>query len=380
MELLSFNQFINEGAYLGQDGLVHLQYADDRNNPAEVLKTADSGKDHFSGTQLSGMRDNDPSMWSWPIFWGLGPDNISPEIDHPGRIKYTMDKLKNGEIADMPSSLNDFIQGSFRKVGITRNFRPDYVVTVGSTAGLVNSMADAITQTLGSDTKIIELPKVVYFDAYDAFDWEEVNRQVDRNGKKTFDKAKSTIYDYVDKEQTPPELKAAIKASTTVDELKRAVAIYGIVWRDIVNAKPAKPFIVRSSGINSGGARSMWKDKYDYETTSFIDAVIDCAVNGSKMLIIDDNKHSGTDMRTIRRNVEEIVAGLDKKGPNADTRFAFYVLYRMPTKDYIDRRGEKHPFISTSQVVQGFAAFLQGGQPVQADDQIEDNLEEPEDK
>jgi hypothetical protein len=98
------------------------------------------------------------------------------------------------------------------------------------------------------------------------------------------------------------------------------------------------------------------------------------------MLIIDDNKHSGTDMRTIRRNVEEIVAGLDKKGPNADTRFAFYVLYRMPTKDYIDRRGEKHPFISTSQIVQGFAAFLQGGQPVQADDQIEDNLEEPEDK
>jgi hypothetical protein len=375
MELLSFNQFINEGAYLGKDGLVHLNIADDRNNPDEVLKTVDSGKDHFKGTLLTGMNDNKPHMWSWPIFWGLGPDNISPEIDHPGRIKYTMDKLKNGEIADMPSSLNDFIKGSFMKVGITRNFRPDYVVTVGSTAGLVNSMANAITQTLGSDVKIIELPKVIYFDAYDAFDWEEVNRQVDRLGKKTFNKAKSLIYEYIDKEQTPPELKAAIKAATTVAELKKAVAVYGIIWRDIVNDKSAKPFIVRSSGITSGGSRSMWKAKYDYETTSFIDAVVNCAGGESKMLIIDDNKHSGTDMRTIRRNIEEIVAGLDEKGPNVDTQFAFYVLYRMPTKEYADRRGEKHPFIATAQVVQGFQAFLQGGQAPQVDDQIEDNLE-----
>ena len=375
MELLSFNQFINEGAYLGQDGLVHLQYADDRNNPAEVLKTADSGKSHAQGTLISGKDDRRPDLWSWPMFWGLGPDNISPEIDHPGRIKYTMDKLKNGEIANMPSSLNDFIQGSFRKVGITRNFRPDYVVTVGSTAGLVNSMATAISQTLGSSIKIIELPKVVYFDAYDAFDWEEVNRQVDRNGEVTFKKAKSTIYDYVDKDQTPPELKAAIKASTTVAELKRAVAVYGIVWRDVVNDKPAKPFIVRSSGITSGGSRSLWKAKYDYETTSFIEAVIDCAVNGSKMLIIDDNKHTGTDMRTIRYNVEEIVAGLDKKIPNVDTRFAFYVLYRMPAIEYTDIRGGTHAFVATAQVVQGFQEFLQGGQPAQVDDQIEDNLE-----
>jgi hypothetical protein len=375
MELLSFNQFINEGAYLGQDGLVYLQYADDKNNPDEVLKTADSGKSHAEGTLISGKDDKRPDLWSWPMFWGLGPDNISSEIDHPGRIKYTMDKLKNGEIANMPSSLNDFIEGSFRRVGITRNFRPDYVVTVGSTAGLVNSMADAITQTLGSDVKIIELPKVVYFDAYDAFDWEEVNRQVDKNGAATFKKAKSVIYDYIDKEQTPPEMKAAIKAATTVAELKRTVSAYGIVWRDIVNDKPAKPFIVRSSGITSGGSRSLWKDKYDYETTSFIEAVIDCAVNGSKMLIIDDNKHTGTDMRTIRYNVEEIVAGLDKKRPNADTRFAFYVLYRMPAKEYTDIRGGQHPFVATAQVVQGFQAFLQGDQEPQVDDQIEDNLE-----
>jgi hypothetical protein len=119
----------------------------------------------------------------------------------------------------------------------------------------------------------------------------------------------------------------------------------------------------------------MWKAKYDYETTSFIDAVVNCAGGESKMLIIDDNKHSGTDMRTIRRNIEEIVAGLDEKGPNVDTQFAFYVLYRMPTKEYADRRGEKHPFIATAQVVQGFQAFLQGGQAPQVDDQIEDNLE-----
>jgi hypothetical protein len=375
MELLSFNQFVNEGAYLGKDGLVHLQYADDKNNPDEVLKTADSGRSHFVGTQINATKQDRPDKWSWPIFWGLGPDGISPNIDHPGRIKYTMDKLKNSEIADLQNSLNDFIKGSFRRVGITANFRPDYVVTVGSTAGLVNSMATAISQTLGSDVKIIELPKVVYFDAYDAFDWDEVNNQVDRLGEKTFDMAKKLINHYIDKDVTPVELKKAISSAKTVEDLKRAVATYGVIWKDVINDEKMKPFIVRSSGRTEGGSRSLWKAKYDYETTSFIEAVIDCAVNGSKMLIIDDNKHTGTDMRTIRDNVQEIVAGLDKARENADTRFAFYVLYRMPTKDYTDYRGNKEPFISKKEVVQDFKAFLQGGQAPQVDDQIEDNLE-----
>jgi hypothetical protein len=377
MELLSFNQFINEGAYLGKDGLVHLQYVDDNNNPDEVLKTADSGRSHFARTPINATKQDRPDRWSWPIFWGLGPDGAPSDIDHPGRIKYTMDGLKNSKIADMQNSLNDFIKGSFRRVGITSNFRPDYVVTVGSTAGLVNSMATAISQTLGSDVQIIELPKVVYFDAYDAFDWDEVNDQVDRLGERTFDMAKKLINRYIDKEQTPIELKRAISNSTTVNDLKKAVATFGVIWKDIINDETMKPFIVRSSGRTEGGSRSMWKAKYDYETTAFINAVIDCAVNGSKMLIIDDNKHTGTDMRTIRNNVQEIVAGLDKARENSDTRFAFYVLYRMPTKDYTDARGNTKPFVSKKDIVDGFAEFLNGNQ---ADAQIEDNLEEPEDK
>lgn len=375
MKLLSFNEFINEGAYLGKDDMVRIQYADDSNNPDEVLKTADSGRTYFKDTPVKGRLENRPSDWSWPIFWGMGPDGISPEIDHPGRIKHTMDQLKKARVTDIDSSLKDFIDGSFRRLGITSNFRPDYIVTVGSTAGLVNSMANAIRNVVGSKVEIIELPKVIYFDAYEAFDWDEVNAQVERNGEKTFNTAKKAIYNYVDIDQTPNELKLAIRNSRTVADLRRALETFGVVWKDVVAGEKVKPFIVRSSGRTFGGSRSFWKNKYDYETNSFIEAVVDCAVNKSKMLIIDDNKHTGKDMTDIRHNIMEIIAGLDKVEENPANRFAFYVLYRMPQdKVYTDARGSDKKMDMSTDTVHQFIQFLQGDQGGdQIDPQIEDN-------
>jgi hypothetical protein len=374
MDLLSFNQFVNEGAYLGDDDLVHITYQDDKNNPDEVLKTGDADRGWFRETPVSNRAANAPYRWTWPIFWGMGPNGISPELDHPGRIKYTMDKLKKAEIADIGPSLDSFIKTSFSRLGITGNFRPDYVVTVGSTAGLVNQMATSIKNAVGSEVEIIELPKVVYFDAYDAFDWDEVNRQVEEWGEKTFKKAKTTIYNYVNANDTPNELKKAIRDSSNVAELKRAISTYGVVWKDVVAGERVKPFIVRSSGRTSGGDRSFWKNKYDYETTSFIEAVVDCAVGGSRMLIIDDNRHTGTDMKNIRRNIEEIVSKLDSVRTDPANRFAFYVLYRMPVdKKYTDFKGNTQEMKMDAQTVHDFERFLKGDQ---LDDQTDDNLEQ----
>ena len=159
MELLSFNQFINEGAYLGKDGLVHLQYVDDNNNPDEVLKTADSGRSHFAGTPINATKQDRPDRWSWPIFWGLGPDGAPSDIDHPGRIKYTMDGLKNSKIADMQNSLNDFIvKDNNGKLWIC-----------GKQKGLMVTTSTAVTGTAMGDLN----GYTVVFDGNEPNDWFE---------------------------------------------------------------------------------------------------------------------------------------------------------------------------------------------------------------
>jgi hypothetical protein len=360
MELISFNNFINEGAHVKKDGKVYLQYADDISNPDETLKSSDGGRSWFLETPISKRSDAAPQKWSWPIFWGMGVNGIQAPQDHPGRIKYTMDQLKSGNIDDLEKSLGNFIKSSFNKLGITKYFRPDYVVTVGSTGRLVNAMADAITSAIGGDIKIIDLPKVIYFDAYAAFDWDEVNRQVEKNGEKTFNKVKTEIYNHVDKENTDDELKKNIREAQTIKELEHALSRFGVVWKNWrVGDREHTNFIVRSSAISSGGSRSMWQSKYDYEELAFINAVIDCAVNGKRMLIIDDNRHSGQDMQTIRANIRHIVSKLDRVQDSPENRFGFYVLYKIPhDKLYLDNRGVEHKADLGTGAVADFIEFI----------------------
>jgi hypothetical protein len=360
MRLLSFSKFINEGVYLGKDDLAYLSYIDDPTNPNEVLKTGDSGVTFFNNLPVKNKLSGSPWNWKWPIFWALGPDGSDPNIDHPGRIKYTMDKLKKSEIANLDSSLFEFIKKSFVSLGINSNFKPDYIVTVGSTAGLVKKMANTMQKVIGPEIKVLDLPKVVYLNALDAFDWREVNDQVNRLGLATFKKVKQTIYNYVDVDKTPDTLKQGIKSATTIEELKNTLYREGIILKDIVARENVQPFIVRSSGRTSGGSRSFWKNKYDFSTQSFIDAVIDCAINGKRMLIIDDNRHTGIDNQNIRDNIEEIVAGLDSnKTDGASNRFGFFVLYRIPkTKKYLDSKGNSKDIATDSATVLDFETYM----------------------
>lgn len=334
--LKNFNS-ISEGAFIDSTGNVALTANDDPNNDNEVLKSSSRDTSQFLGTPVALKKW--PNL-AYPIFSGLGVDDYVGKLDHPGRFKYTMDLLKKGAITNGDAALIDFMKDSFDKLGITRGFAPNYVVLTGSTSGLVGMMADAITNIFQDrQVKVINLPKIEYLNAGDAIDWEELASQVDKQSLKTLDAFKSNILNYIDRAQTNSTLLEFIKNSDSVAELRRLIMGVGrysspdtsIVWKEEINQEKMIPFLVRSSGRNFGGVRKFFKSKYDFQTEEFIEAAVDCldARNPKRMLIIDDNKNTGTDLRTMKDNLDEIIANYPSQIKNPTTRFGFYVLYRM---------------------------------------------------
>jgi len=352
-----FDQFVNEGAFLDEDGHVILSIANDPKNPDEVLKTTgveSKGKIHgrsfFTKTPLSGR---DPSHLMFPKFHSFDTESYTGPVDHPGRFKYTMDQLKNGNIVDAETALPMFITSSFKKLGVIPNFEPSYLVATGSTKGLVGKLCDAVQIALGKELPVVSLSKVRYLNAGDALDWDEVQTQMTRQaslinpeGIKTLNLVKTDLLHYIDKKNSNPELIVAITNATSVEELERIITGKGryvsadteISWLINIDHEKMIPFIIRSSGRNFQGMKSFWKVKYNYQEEQFINAVIDCITSlnretKKRMLIVDDNINTGDDVRRTKADIEAIINKMIPDDPTkrnaAKSLFGFYVLYNM---------------------------------------------------
>lgn len=352
----AFNDILNEGAYLDDSGNLILNPRNDSKNNNEVLKTTGaqigkrvSGVSFFKDIPLTGQVS--PMTWMFPKFHGLSVNSYKGKIDHPGRFKYTMDKLKAGEIEDIETSLPDFIRFSFNVLKIREwasgSSRISYLIATGSTKGLVAKLCNAIKQVTGRDIPVISLRKVEYLNAGDAIDWDEVRDQMIRQAKpsnlegiKTLNQVKSVLTRYIDRELTDRTALEAIKSARTADELKEIVIGLDskIVWLPFVDEERMIPFIVRSSGRDTGGTRSFWRKKYNYSEERFMKAVIDCVSSiktssPKKMLVVDDNINSGNDVRLTKANIESIInnlfPGQNTNQFKAKSLFGFYVLYDM---------------------------------------------------
>jgi len=355
--IMKFGQYINEGAYLDDAGKVILTSQNDANNKGEVLKTTGAqlkqrihGISYFKNTPTRGLQL--PSLM-FPKFHSLDMDEYTGPVDHPGRFKYTMDQLKNGNIVDADASLPQFIKDSFNSLKITQYFRPAYLVGTGSTKGLVGKLCDSIQVALNQEIPVVSLNKVKYLNAGDALNWDEVYSQVSRQasptnpeGINTLKIVKTGILHYIDKENTDANIISAIRDSNSVEELEKLITGKGryispdteIKWLTQIDQEKMIPFIIRSSGRNGGGTKAFWKVKYDFEEKQFIEAVIDCILSLKKetkkrMLIVDDNINTGDDVRLTKENIESII---NKMLPASETDrtaakslFGFYVLYDM---------------------------------------------------
>ena len=258
-----FGQFINEGAYLDNTGEVILTSKNDANNKTEVLKTTGTqvkqrihGISYFKNIPISGLQL--PNLM-FPKFHSLDMDGYSGPLDHPGRFKYTMDQLKNGNIVDVETSLPQFIKDSFNSLKITQYFRPAYLVGTGSTKGLVEKLCDSIQVALNQELPVISLNKVKYLNAGDALNWDEVYSQVARQasptnpeGINTLKIVKTGILHYIDRENTDANIIRAIRDATSVTELEKLITGKGkyispdteIKWLTQIDQEQMIPFII----------------------------------------------------------------------------------------------------------------------------------------
>jgi hypothetical protein len=308
-----------EGAKLDSDLKSVFVYTND-NSAGEVLKTTNS-RDHVR------YLPSDNSNKSFEIRWGLDFNDYTGELDHEGRIKATMDRIKSGEYNT--ENLKNFLKISYDKLGISK-FNPDYVVRVGSTAKLASDLSEITSEFFGS--KIIDLPKVEYKNAIKAINWKELDNQVKRQSIKTLSMWADTFFsEIVVKTKNNLPIRNQIKNAQSVESAKKLlmdnIDMFELKQRDS-QEKSLVPFIVRSSGKGAGGVRSFWLPKYNYVNLDFENAVIDCLENDKGMLILDDNENSGTDIQNISLAIEDIRKTLDFKDSKREL-FKFYVLYKM---------------------------------------------------
>lgn len=367
--LNNFKQFITEGAYVNKEGTVVLNYKNDPENNDEVLKTDLHGKEFL-----------DREKSEWPVYWSLSVTGFRGKVDHEGRFKYTMDQLKGGNIEGGTDSLSSFMMQSFERLGILDK-QINYVVAVGSTYGLVQDMAQILASKFNA--RIINLEKAQYLNAGDAVDWIEYQSQVLRQSKEgtmaaSFEGFKKMLINtYVNIRETDPNVIKELRGAQDVDRLKGLVLNPEIKWKEQdIDGKSLLPFIVRSSGRNFGGYRKMWKPKYQFENSELYDAIVDCATNRSKMLIIDDNQNSGEDFKTIKNQIEKMILAYradstlqsdNKVISKYSSNFLFYVLYQMQHKEsrgdfyYLTKSGKTATrFSADAEIVNDFRNFIRG--------------------
>jgi hypothetical protein len=396
------NYFLNEGAKLDprSPNQIIISYENDRADNNEVLKTTDRsiGIEYIS---------------EFPTYFGLTYKTYAGRLDHDGRIKSTMDLLKSmsakkpnrlklaGSNKIGSDALAEFLGNNFKDLGI---LHPEYVCVIGSTEGLSSLLGRAVSmiQTDGPTNPpiIVSLNKVVYLNALGAYSFVQIRSQIEDAQAKgdaagTLKLAKSTILNYIKRDTprekgTPVEIIRLIKSAVDIDELEKVLTQYGvedhqyynpeyaIVFKDRdTNGKTLIPFVVRSTGRDGGGARTFWKSKYNYREQQFLEAVEDCIINKKRMLIVDDNKNSGEDIKVISKSLNNIIDEFKKSGritaeeyTKSKKRFAFYLLYDMhheisaagKIKDKVEHTkasGERTSLVNfDSTVVRDFAAFI----------------------
>jgi hypothetical protein len=365
MRALSFINFcLFEGASIeGNDGKVTLNYNNNRDNQKEVLKTTDK-RQHIKYYP----NDNTPNSNKFRVRWGLDYDLYRGVIDHDGRFKYTMDQLKDANIVNKDKSLNSFLKASYDDLGISQ-LKPDYIVAVGSTAGLVANLV-SISADLFPKAETFNLPKIEYANIGHAIDWDELQRQ--KGGAHTHRFLGELFGKHAN---NSGKLKRDMSEIDNFGELKEFIEeeLPNVDWKtEGSDGKSLIPFKVRSSGVWSrDGFRDFLKPKYDTISNDFNNLILECISDNKKMLIIDDNRNSDTDIRSIFSEIDRIAHDLGADD-NSKYRqnFMFYLLYSMAEKDIdpnfswkTSSSGKEHTTIrKDSAASTDFASFILTGE------------------
>lgn len=347
-----YSQFINEGAQLVAPNFdkVELSWLDDPKKPLEVLKS--NNAHNVTGFRKVGTT----SGGSFQVYYGLTVDpkrNIKLGNEDP-LFKLTLDELKKSNIVGSKKAISDFVNRSANEI-LAKKGAINYVVSLGSTAGLSQDLAQVFKEKFKGSTHI-SLDKVDFDNFGKALNWDYLKNydiKVKEEGvKPILKRVKDDIIKAIDLDQTSPEIIQSIRNATSADELQVILLKGNPNYRyhqyseddsNIISWK-AEPFNIRSSGISTGGSRAMLKTKYDTPKQSgefgdpvFMEAVKECILGGSTMLFVDDNSRTKEDLSKIFDSIKEIADAIlldvENKTNQMDQyhkRFLAYVLIYLP--------------------------------------------------
>jgi hypothetical protein len=228
--------------------------------------------------------------------------------------KYIIDLARKNISFTLPYKIK---VGPKKEIIIKKKFeKPD-----GSPKAIIKDIIEKQESTLNKFFSVIEESVDVLGTPKSAYDKFKSERS--KTIKKIID-----VY-HIGNEQTIGDPRADI-----IDPDSISATIIDIVKFYLKDLSFQPDYKLRTSGTALGSSmRKIFKDKYQY-TISFEEAVFDCVGTNKKMIIIDDNIHSGTDFRNIDRRVQEIINSNTrfKNLPNVYSNIKMFVLYDMGSK------------------------------------------------
>jgi hypothetical protein len=351
--LKDYDQFINEGAHLIAPNYdtVELSWQDDKGLPLEVLKT--NGSHEVTGFRKVGITKSG----SFQVYYGLTVDpNRNEKLGAEDPLfKRTLDLLKKSNILDAGRSLFRFTERTANEIK-SKKGKVNYVVSLGSTAGLSKDLGEAFTKHF-SGAKFIPLSKYDFENFEQALNWEYIrgyDTKVKEEGKRPIlDKVKIDILNAIDQDRTSPAIITNIRAANDADSL-RGVLLAGDPKNKYHQYDPEEmttifwkktPYNIRSSGLSHGGSRQWLKTKYDtpkssgeFGETEFMEAIKKCILGGATMLFVDDNSRTKEDISRIFDAIIELAENIVRDVNTIDSkiisqyhkRFLAYVLIYLP--------------------------------------------------
>jgi hypothetical protein len=232
--------------------------------------------------------------------------------DYLDQNKYIIDLARKNISFTLPYKIK---VGPRKESTISKKYeKPD-----GSPQAIIANIIEKQKSTLSKFFSVIEesvdilgTPKVTY----DKFKYDR---------KKTIEKI-INVY-HTGNQQTIGDIKAGV-----IDTALISGTIIDIIKVYLRNLSFQPDYKLRTSGTSLGTSmRKIFKDKYSY-VVSFEEAVFDCVGTGKKMIIIDDNIHSGTDFRNIDKKIQEIINNKSEDLFKAYSNIKMFVLYDMGSK------------------------------------------------
>ena len=233
-----------------------VDFMDDNTTPTSIQIS----QQPLAGEQLQtvdGVRKTD----SFNVYYSLESDPKATNIKNSqDALKYHADLINDG---DLKKVIQASLKGKITKV--------DYIGYLES-KGELNQKLLELTQQIYPEARVVRIAKMEYTEIDDAIDWDQFRKE----SKAIQDSILAYLYKTA---QEKPTYKIRKSGEVQSSIIQRMHSKYDLGLNPNIKNKALPPIY---------------------------DVFVDCITKGKKLLIVDDNLHTGTDFLKIFRAVDEL--------------------------------------------------------------------------